>query len=140
MTALFVGPAWLPWLALALCVAGGGPYLMPLLTASRARGSVLTSEATDADSAESQAEVAVAGVEPTSDVVVGSSDLRSAKGDAASIKPGSVEGAGLVAVLPGRRRYHRLDCELVINRQPEVMTLDDAIDEEFSACSRCGGR
>ncbi|KAA9153987.1 hypothetical protein FPZ12_033225 [Amycolatopsis acidicola] len=48
-----------------------------------------------------------------------------------------VEEPALVVVLPGRRRYHTPECEKVAEVESEELTLDEARDEGFSACSLC---
>ncbi|MBN9735646.1 MULTISPECIES: hypothetical protein [unclassified Pseudonocardia] len=43
----------------------------------------------------------------------------------------------VVHVVPGRRRYHRDGCTLLESVEAETITLADANDEHFSACTRC---
>lgn len=52
---------------------------------------------------------------------------------------GTVGVADVVYVLPGRRRFHRAGCELIVDRKTDDIALDDARDEGFSACSVCHG-
>lgn len=47
------------------------------------------------------------------------------------------DAAGEVHVIPGRRRYHSSTCTLLAGREQEVLALEDAIDEGFTACSVC---
>lgn len=42
-----------------------------------------------------------------------------------------------VLVIPGRRRYHQPDCKLVAEADSEEITLAEAVDEGFSACTAC---
>lgn len=49
-----------------------------------------------------------------------------------------VDRAGdLVLVSPGRRRYHRSDCDLLADLEVEQLTEGEAREEGFSACTRC---
>jgi outer membrane biosynthesis protein TonB len=45
----------------------------------------------------------------------------------------------LVLVSPGRHRYHRPGCDLLGDRDVEPLTEEEALEEGFSACSRCAG-
>lgn len=51
--------------------------------------------------------------------------------------PSSDADDGLVRVIEGRRRYHRADCELLGQHETELLTEEEALEEGFSACSRC---
>lgn len=44
---------------------------------------------------------------------------------------------GLVAVMEGRRRYHRPKCRLVAEGAWELITEEEARAEGFSPCTRC---
>lgn len=46
-------------------------------------------------------------------------------------------GHGIVHVQPGRRRYHRPGCEIIVGRDTDGIALEDAQDEGLSACSVC---
>lgn len=136
ITALFVGPQWLPWLALGLCLLGGVPYLLPFVLKQVARRGMSESEPESEPESEFEPELGPE-LGPEADPAMESG--ASVKKSTGSANGKAEDGAELVAVLPGRRRYHRPDCELVVDGNPEVMTLADALDEEFTACSRCGG-
>jgi len=43
----------------------------------------------------------------------------------------------LVQVLPGRRRFHLEECRLLAGRPGEVISLQEALDEGFTACTAC---
>lgn len=43
---------------------------------------------------------------------------------------------GLVFVIPGRKRFHRDTCHF-LRRDPEELTLEEARDEGFTACTAC---
>lgn len=43
----------------------------------------------------------------------------------------------LVHVVPGRRRYHRAGCASLTGRVSEELTIDEAREEGFSACTAC---
>jgi hypothetical protein len=108
-----------------------------------------TSEASEA----SEADVATAGsttdhdvesgtTEPEPQPAAASAPVGSPEPDGGEDGPDgplAVEGAGsdVVYVLPGRRRFHRAGCELIVDRATDDISLDDARDEGFSACSRC---
>ncbi|NMO92281.1 hypothetical protein [Actinomycetospora sp. TBRC 11914] len=47
------------------------------------------------------------------------------------------DGAAVVHVVPGRMRYHVDGCEVLDGHDAEALTVDDARDEGFTACSRC---
>lgn len=51
-----------------------------------------------------------------------------------------LDGATVVHVVPGRLRYHVDGCEVLDGRDVEDLTVDDARDEGFTACSRCAAR
>jgi hypothetical protein len=42
-----------------------------------------------------------------------------------------------VYVLAGRRRFHRSGCRVLADRPADELTLADAQDEEFTACTVC---
>lgn len=44
---------------------------------------------------------------------------------------------GTVRVIPGRKRFHRSACHILEGRVHEEVTLADAEDEGFTACSAC---
>jgi hypothetical protein len=39
--------------------------------------------------------------------------------------------------VPGRRRFHAPECPLLADKDVEEITLDDARDEGFTACTTC---
>jgi len=43
----------------------------------------------------------------------------------------------IVRVLPGRRRFHVEDCRLLAGHAPEEISLGEARDEGFTACTAC---
>jgi hypothetical protein len=43
----------------------------------------------------------------------------------------------IVLVVPGRRRFHRDGCRVLVNRASEEIVLDEALDEGFSPCTVC---
>ena len=45
--------------------------------------------------------------------------------------------AELVHVVPGRRRYHREGCASLAGRSTEELTIDEAREEGFTACTTC---
>ncbi|NYD38800.1 hypothetical protein [Actinomycetospora corticicola] len=49
-------------------------------------------------------------------------------------------GTTVVHVVPGRMRYHVQGCQVIDGQQVEDLTVDDARDEGFTACSRCAAR
>lgn len=46
-------------------------------------------------------------------------------------------GELLVRVIPGRRRFHVADCRLLTGHDAEQISLDEARDEGFTACTAC---
>lgn len=46
-------------------------------------------------------------------------------------------GLCIVRVVPGRRRFHAPECPLLADKDVEEITLDDARDEGFTACTTC---
>ncbi len=56
-----------------------------------------------------------------------------AKRNAAAFPPDD----DVVLVVPGRRRFHRPGCGLLIGRLTEELTLNEAREEGFSACTTC---
>lgn len=68
----------------------------------------------------------------TSDEVSGADDVTGAE-----VPATAPDAATSVVVVPGRRRYHRSDCELVAEAVAEEITIADAADEGFSACTMC---
>lgn len=42
-----------------------------------------------------------------------------------------------VCVVPGRRRYHQPDCQMIGDAGTEEITVDEASAEGFSACTAC---
>jgi predicted lipid-binding transport protein (Tim44 family) len=49
-----------------------------------------------------------------------------------------VDEPAAVLVVPGRHRYHRAGCSMLEGREPETLDLDEAREEGFTPCSRCG--
>lgn len=47
------------------------------------------------------------------------------------------DGERIVRVVPGRRRFHAEDCRLLADRAAEEISLDEAREEGFSACTAC---
>ena len=47
------------------------------------------------------------------------------------------DGDRIVRVVPGRRRFHTEDCRLLAGRVAEEISLDEAREEGFSACTAC---
>ncbi|MHA6792260.1 hypothetical protein ACVGVM_01865 [Pseudonocardia bannensis] len=45
--------------------------------------------------------------------------------------------ARIVHVVPGRRRYHTPECRLLNSHADEQITLEEAHEEGFSACTTC---
>lgn len=43
----------------------------------------------------------------------------------------------LVAIVPGRRRFHRGECRLLVGHQVEELTAEEAIEEGFTPCTAC---
>jgi len=43
----------------------------------------------------------------------------------------------LVRVIPGRYRFHATDCRLLTGHSAERISLDEARDEGFTACTTC---
>jgi hypothetical protein len=44
---------------------------------------------------------------------------------------------GTVRVVPGRHRFHREDCRLLVGKPVEEIGLDEALEEGFTACTAC---
>lgn len=49
----------------------------------------------------------------------------------------AARGSDSVYVIPGRRRFHQAACPILEQYEHEELTLDDARDEGFSACTSC---
>ena len=47
------------------------------------------------------------------------------------------DGDRIVRVVPGRRRFHAEDCRLLAGREAEEISLGEAREEGFSACTAC---
>ncbi|HTF52526.1 MAG TPA: hypothetical protein VK735_34200 [Pseudonocardia sp.] len=47
------------------------------------------------------------------------------------------DGDRIVRVVPGRRRFHAEDCRLLAGRAAEEISLGEAREEGFSACTAC---
>lgn len=45
--------------------------------------------------------------------------------------------ASLVRVIEGRKRYHLPECSLLKAHESDILTLEEALEEGFSACSQC---
>jgi hypothetical protein len=83
--------------------------------------------------------------ERTTDLASGGS--RQESGQAASAAGGNEAGRpeqvltteSIVCVLPRRRRYHRPGCRLIARNQPQQVTLGEAQEENFTACTVCIG-
>lgn len=44
---------------------------------------------------------------------------------------------GSVLVVPGRHRFHRPGCALLSGRETHELTEDEALEEGFTACTKC---
>jgi hypothetical protein len=62
---------------------------------------------------------------------------RSRAGDSAGADPDEMPAEDFVHVVPGRRRYHRKSCRSLVGRVSEELTIDEAREEGFSACTGC---
>jgi hypothetical protein len=58
-------------------------------------------------------------------------------GPAAGATVADGPGDLLVRVIPGRRRFHVDDCRLLSGHSAEQISLDEARDEGFTACTTC---
>jgi hypothetical protein len=62
----------------------------------------------------------------------------------AATKEATEETAGdtlwLVRIVPGRRRYHAPGCAQLDGQETEEVTVEEAVGEGFSACTRCVDR
>lgn len=58
---------------------------------------------------------------------------------AASATDGTVPARtpSMVVVVPGRHRYHVEGCDLVKEHRHDSLSLDEALEEEFTPCTRC---
>lgn len=65
-------------------------------------------------------------------------ESRSAPGVADKAGSAAAAGPSYVHVIPGRRRFHRDDCSLLSGHDVETITEDEARDEGFTPCTRCG--
>lgn len=45
----------------------------------------------------------------------------------------------VVFSIPGRKRFHRAGCRHLRSRRCNELTLEEALDEGFSACTNCSG-
>lgn len=53
----------------------------------------------------------------------------------------STEPAEMVVyVVPGRKRFHRTGCRLLADHEHEPLTVVEALEEGFTACSVCGAK
>ncbi|MFI6812787.1 hypothetical protein ACIBG7_10275 [Nonomuraea sp. NPDC050328] len=50
---------------------------------------------------------------------------------------GGVSPDALVIVIPGRKRYHVAGCRLLVGRDTEELTYEEAREEGFSPCTTC---
>ncbi|SNR99808.1 hypothetical protein SAMN06265360_1662 [Haloechinothrix alba] len=55
----------------------------------------------------------------------------------ASGDEGRGAGKSDVCIVPGRKRFHQADCQLLAGHQQERLTLVEALEEGFTACSVC---
>lgn len=153
---LTVGPSVLLWVGLGLSLAGLALLFAP--TAVRLRRAAMKVAAADVAVTDvPPADVAAAGV-----AAAGVDAEGSREGDAAGERvanqptpqagptadaptpegagmamPEDVAAPGTVSVVPGRRRYHRGGCRLLAGRESEEISLDEAREEGFTACTTC---
>jgi hypothetical protein len=82
-------------------------------------------------------------VEPVAEAVESPAEDEEPGGDAAESvaesgqSPVGGDGERIVRVVPGRRRFHAEDCRLLADRAAEEISLDEAREEGFSACTAC---
>lgn len=80
--------------------------------------------------------------EPSADGVEGGdvalSGSAAQEAEVGEIATGAAASTGVtVVVVPGRRRFHRPECDLVAGRSMEQVHVEEAADEGFSACTTC---
>lgn len=56
---------------------------------------------------------------------------------AAKTAPAPAEDDGIVATIPGRRRYHVVACDLLRDHEYEEITMAEARAEGFTPCTAC---
>ncbi|MDX6231822.1 MAG: hypothetical protein QOH68_790 [Nocardioidaceae bacterium] len=124
VTYVFVDQVWIGVAALACCVLGLVPHVVPLVVHRRTSSDDGPGHSPDA---------AIATPAPVPEVAE-----ESAAAPAKRIVATAAEAIPTtVVVLPGRKRFHRADCVLVVDKDVEELTFDDAVEEGFTACSRC---
>jgi hypothetical protein len=158
---LLAGQLALIWGALGLSLAGAA-LLAFVLVRGRRQGSGEVGEVKDLAVAEvgqppaedvgppAVDEVAAADdgdlaavVEPVAEAVESPAEDEEPGGDAAESvaesgqSPVGGDGERIVRVVPGRRRFHAEDCRLLADRAAEEISLNEAREEGFSACTAC---
>ncbi|MGE5287870.1 MAG: hypothetical protein ACM3ML_11825 [Micromonosporaceae bacterium] len=78
---------------------------------------------------------------PAEAVAAGSAMAGAGARDRGRLRPAAAASAtpesALVFVIPGRRRFHVQGCDRLVGRLTEELTLNEALEEGFSACTAC---
>src|SRR5882757_10107102 len=107
------------------------------VTESTAEESTVVAESA-ADEAAAETESAVpAKIETAEPAAAKATEPDEVSGPAAGATVADGPGDLLVRVIPGRRRFHVDDCRLLSGHSAEQISLDEARDEGFTACTTC---
>lgn len=82
----------------------------------------------------------VGGSDEVSNTAIDSFPMRNGDALAPRDAPSPVErvlDTEVVLVVPGRKRFHRNNCELLSSRNTEELTVDEAREEGFTPCTTC---
>ncbi|GAA3522816.1 hypothetical protein GCM10022222_00860 [Amycolatopsis ultiminotia] len=130
-----LGQVVLVYVALGVSATG---FVLVLVEALRRRKAAKAAEAA-ATADEAEPEEAEAGDADDDEVdanpVEQQEDPVDERGDVLPVA--TVEDGEVVFVVPGRMRFHLAGCRLLEGRDAEQLTLDEAEDEKFTACTVC---
>jgi hypothetical protein len=113
------------------------PVASPSAARSGAGSSVTTSSPVPGSAAVSGHAPAPAGSSPQAAAEMGEPAPGNGRERSSSAAGEDGPDGELVQVVPGRRRYHRPGCAFLARRVTEELTIDEAREEGFSACTTC---
>lgn len=142
------------WAALGCCAVAVALLVPTVLPDVRRRWSGRKQEATDghpaadddaprafrqlSGEAEADQEEADQGAPEEADRVAPEEEQAAPPAPTAPAPPESIPSdPTVVLVVPGRKRFHAEDCELLSELETEELTMEEAREEGFTPCTRC---
>lgn len=150
---LLAGKAFLLWVALGAGLVGSAAFGWRLWRSRPARGetppvSDPAVAATDGPGGHEVVDAARAKVDQATGAEATAQGAPAVDGEAPEAvvpvgvptgEPSKVDAipARTVLVIPGRRRFHLESCRLLVGKATEEISLDEALEEGFTACTAC---